>query len=71
MQRQYIDIDNADALSLRTDTLCAPVTGEIAIAVDFAGVNRADILQRLGLYPVPADASPILGLEVSVFAEYV
>ena len=65
MQRQYIDIDNADALSLRTDTLCAPVTGEIAIAVDFAGVNRADILQRLGLYPVPADASPILGLEVS------
>ena len=65
MRRQYIDIENSDTLSLKDDTLAAPAAGEIAITVDFAGVNRADILQRLGLYPVPDDASPILGLEVA------
>lgn len=65
MHRQYIDIENPDTLSLKADTLAAPSAGEIAIRVDFAGVNRADVLQRLGLYPVPDDASPILGLEVA------
>lgn len=30
-----------------------------------AGVNRADVLQRRGLYAPPADASPIIGLEVA------
>jgi NADPH2:quinone reductase len=33
--------------------------------VQAAGVNRPDILQRMGRYPLPADASPILGLEVA------
>ena len=35
------------------------------IEVDHAGINRADLLQRLGLYPPPEDASPIPGLEVA------
>jgi NADPH:quinone reductase-like Zn-dependent oxidoreductase len=30
-----------------------------------AGVNRADLLQRMGKYPPPPGASPILGLEVA------
>ena len=30
-----------------------------------AGVNRPDVAQRRGLYPPPADASPVLGLEVA------
>lgn len=38
---------------------------EIRIRVAYAGVNRADILQRLGKYNPPAGDSPILGLEVS------
>ncbi len=37
--------------------------GMVRIAVEAAGVNRADLLQRLGLYPPPAGASEILGLE--------
>jgi putative PIG3 family NAD(P)H quinone oxidoreductase len=37
----------------------------VLIRVCAAGINRPDILQRQGLYPPPADASPILGLEVS------
>ena len=37
--------------------------GMIRIRNHASGVNRADLLQRQGLYPPPAGASPILGLE--------
>jgi putative PIG3 family NAD(P)H quinone oxidoreductase len=37
--------------------------GEVRIAVTAAGVNRADLLQRQGLYPPPPGASEIIGLE--------
>ncbi|MEA3163038.1 MAG: NADPH:quinone reductase [Verrucomicrobiota bacterium] len=40
-------------------------SNEVLIQVQFAGVNRPDILQRLGNYPPPPGASPILGLEVA------
>jgi len=39
--------------------------GEVLIRVVAAGVNRPDILQRLGSYPPPAGATDILGLEVA------
>lgn len=39
--------------------------GEVLIKVAAAGVNRPDILQRMGLYNPPSSASPILGLEVA------
>ena len=44
-----------------------PIPGprEVLIEVEYAGVNRPDILQRSGTYPPPPGASPILGLEVS------
>lgn len=42
-----------------------PQAGEILIEVAYAGVNRPDVAQRLGHYPPPAGASPVLGLEVS------
>ena len=38
---------------------------QVLIKVKSAGVNRPDILQRQGLYKVPNDASPIMGLEVA------
>jgi putative PIG3 family NAD(P)H quinone oxidoreductase len=37
--------------------------GELRIRVAGAGVNRADLLQRRGMYPPPPGASPLLGLE--------
>ncbi|MEM9254032.1 MAG: NAD(P)H-quinone oxidoreductase [Pseudomonadota bacterium] len=43
----------------------SPRAGELLIKVEAAGLNRADVLQRQGLYPPPEDASPILGLEVA------
>lgn len=39
--------------------------GEVLIEVHYAGVNRPDVLQRAGSYPLPPYASPILGLEVA------
>src|SRR5476651_1991121 len=42
-----------------------PGPGEIAIAVRAAGVNRPDILQRLGFYPPPPGAPATMGLEVA------
>jgi len=37
--------------------------GQIRIRVAAAGLNRADLLQRAGLYPPPPGASDVLGLE--------
>ena len=42
-----------------------PKTSEVLIKVAAAGVNRPDVLQRMGLYPVPPDASDLPGLEVA------
>ena len=43
----------------------APRQGEILIRVRAAGVNRPDLLQRMGLYPPPAGAPETLGLEAA------
>ena len=65
MSRQYIDIESPQHLSLKTDSSLNPGADEVVIAVACAGINRADLLQRAGLYPPPEDASPIMGLEVA------
>jgi len=40
-----------------------PKPDELLIRVRFAGLNRADLMQRQGFYPPPPGASEILGLE--------
>ena len=42
-----------------------PVAGEVLIQVAAAGVNRPDVLQRMGLYPPPPGAPDIPGLEIA------
>lgn len=42
-----------------------PGPGEVLIQVAAAGINRADVFQRQGNYPIPKGASPIPGLEVA------
>jgi NADPH2:quinone reductase len=42
-----------------------PAAGEVLVRVEAAGVNGPDLMQRKGLYPAPAGASDLLGLEVS------
>jgi putative PIG3 family NAD(P)H quinone oxidoreductase len=57
--------DPGSESALALDNLPDPVPApdEILIRVHAAGVNRADLLQRRGLYPPPPGASPLLGLE--------
>lgn len=43
----------------------APGDGAVLIKVAAAGVNRPDVLQRRGLYPMPTGAPSILGLEIA------
>ena len=49
-----------------------PKTGEVLIQVRAAGVNRPDVLQRMGKYPAPKDApADIPGLEIAGIIEKV
>lgn len=43
----------------------APASGEVVIDIHASAVNRADLLQRMGKYPVPSDAPPYMGLEAA------
>lgn len=54
-----------DVLVPREATRPRAASGEVVIRVEAAGVNRADVLQRMGRYPLPPGASPVIGLEVA------
>lgn len=65
---QTITIKNfgaPDVMEVGDSPIPIPKSNEVLIRVHAAGINRPDILQRQGLYPAPADASSILGLEVA------
>jgi len=55
----------ADVLKIAERPLPQPKPHEILVKVAAAGVNRPDILQRMGLYAVPPDASDLPGLEIA------
>lgn len=54
-----------EVLQLCERPMPEPKAGEVLIRVHAAGVNRPDVLQRLGRYPVPPGASDLPGLEVA------
>jgi NADPH2:quinone reductase len=54
-----------DVLRLGERPMPVPGAGELLIRVTASGVNRPDVLQRTGNYPVPPGASDIPGLEVA------
>lgn len=55
----------AEVLVPVTRPVPAPGPGEVLIKVAAAGVNRPDVLQRMGLYPMPPGTPTIPGLEVA------
>ena len=55
----------AEALEAVRIARPTPGEGQVLIAVKAAGVNRPDIVQRLGFYPPPPGAPDTLGLEVA------
>ncbi|ODA67542.1 Phthiocerol synthesis polyketide synthase type I PpsC [Methyloligella halotolerans] len=59
------DKGGPDVLKVAERPVPEPGKGEVLIEVHAAGVNRPDVLQRMGLYPAPKDASDLLGLEVA------
>lgn len=48
-----------------------PAENELLVRVHATALNRADLLQRSGKYPVPKGASPLLGLEMAGVVEEV
>ena len=56
---------NEDDRSLSWGEFATPEPGdnEILIKVHASAINRADLMQRKGLYPPPPGASPVMGLE--------
>jgi putative PIG3 family NAD(P)H quinone oxidoreductase len=63
-----IEIDRPgppEVLTPRQAPTPRPAADEVLIAVEAAGINRPDVLQRLGKYPPPPGASEIPGLEVA------
>ena len=64
---RFIDIaepGGPEVLQLATGPVPQAGPGQCLIRVFAAGINRPDVLQRLGMYPLPPSASPIPGLEV-------
>ena len=61
----YDEPGGPDVFRPETLPIPRPGPGQVLIAVDHAGVNRPDVIQRQGFYPPPPGASPIPGLEVS------
>ncbi|MDB4542603.1 NAD(P)H-quinone oxidoreductase [bacterium] len=65
-QCRYVAVDpDTHHLSIEHGPIPVPGADEVLIKVHSAGLNRADLLQRMGHYPPPPDASPIMGLEVA------
>src|SRR5215470_10709861 len=55
-----------DVLAIVERELPQPARGEVRVRVRATAVNRADLLQRMGAYPAPADApQDIPGLEIA------
>jgi NADPH:quinone reductase len=54
-----------DVLTAEPRAMPKPGTGEILVKVAAAGVNRPDVMQRMGLYPPPPGATDIPGLEIA------
>lgn len=65
---RYIDLPSfgaAEVMTVAEGPAPTPKADEVLIQVAAAGVNRPDVIQRMGMYPAPPGASPVLGLEVA------
>jgi putative PIG3 family NAD(P)H quinone oxidoreductase len=55
-----------EVLTVVERELPEPSRGEVRVRIRATAINRADLLQRMGAYPAPADAPPdIPGLEIA------
>ena len=54
-----------DKLAYESVAIPTPKANEVLVQVHAFGINRPDILQRQGLYPMPKGVTPVPGLEVA------
>lgn len=54
-----------EVLKLQDSNVPVPQADEVLIEVKAVGINRLDVLQRMGLYPMPKGVTQIPGLEVA------
>lgn len=54
-----------DVLSVVDGEIPVPGPREVLVKVAGAGINRPDVMQRMGGYPPPPGATDVLGLEIS------
>ncbi len=60
-----IVVDGEKNLVLDDVATPVPAAGEVLVRIAAAGINRADLMQRQGLYPPPPGITDIMGMEVS------
>ena len=58
-----VTVTEGQPLALGEAQRPAPGPGEVLVKIAASGLNRADLLQRRGMYPPPKGASDIMGLE--------
>ena len=54
-----------DQLAYESVAIPEPKADEVLVKVHAFGINRPDILQRQGLYPMPKGVTPVPGLEAA------
>ncbi len=65
VQIEISEYGGPEVLKPRSTSIPRTSPGELLIRVQAAGVNRPDVIQRQGNYPMPPGASPIPGLEIA------
>ncbi|KAB1859764.1 NAD(P)H-quinone oxidoreductase [Acinetobacter tandoii] len=59
------EVGGPEKLAIEQTTVPEPKADEVLVQVHAFGLNRPDILQRQGLYPMPKGVTPVPGLEVA------
>jgi NADPH2:quinone reductase len=68
---EFLSVGGPEVIHLTERPCPVPQNGEVLIRVAATGMNRADLLQRMGHHPPPEGVTDIPGLEVSGYVESV
>ena len=58
-----------DVLKLKSDSLKEPIIGEVCVKIKYSGINFADIMGRMGLYPTAPNPPYVPGFEIAGIIE--